>query len=324
MSSIKYMPVFSEPEKQELLDLRRRFRKNPQGLFWHWVNEREWIWFQKDAWKAGPPWTDDPILSKVEFCNVRRENDGFTVKLKKLLAANHDATKPELTVFNIVVHRAFCTEKATDAIGWITDWEAQGKQLLRQLKKRHRADEDLFTESFSMCQNWRMLKKWFARAWKEAPVIAALCEAKSIEKVVRKFQAFPEYLKVNAEASYGKSPGFFAYEYATDMTYIDGLLKTARDIDSWANPGTGSRKGCNLVFRSGPDDDGDRSESDIVKEMRSLLKQSASKTKKHVPDLVARDIEHSLCEFFTYWKVLMNRGIRPSRIRKGVPAVRVG
>lgn len=44
-------------------------------LHYTWMKERMSIWFKKDVLKMPAPWTDDPVLIKHKFTNVRREHD---------------------------------------------------------------------------------------------------------------------------------------------------------------------------------------------------------------------------------------------------------
>src|SRR5712664_3381391 len=48
----------------------------------HWVRDRESVRVRKEAGQPFP-WTDDPIIAKYRFCNVRREDDRVTIWIRE-------------------------------------------------------------------------------------------------------------------------------------------------------------------------------------------------------------------------------------------------
>jgi len=92
------------------------------------------------------------------------------------------------------------------------------------------------------------------------------------------------------------------------------------DVYTWANPGPGARRGLNRIFRGGPKNGPDKNKNEqFVAEMRHLLELANSGEQEphvgqHVPlPLEMREIEHSLCEFDKYMRVLKDEGRPRSR-----------
>lgn len=103
---------------------------------------------------------------------------------------------------------------------------------------------------------------------------------------------------------------FHAYEIVTDLRHTF-LLNRAPDILTWANPGPGCRRGANRVFgRHYKSKDADRDQ--LIHEMRELLQHSRFKKNwpqdKDHPPWEMRDVEHTLCEFDKYSRVLNGEG----------------
>lgn len=81
---------------------------NQQNLeyFKEWINDRYDIHVKKDVLNLPAPWTDNPILQKVKFTNVRREHDRTTVWLIKNIAEAADLTLRD-KIINMILFRLY-------------------------------------------------------------------------------------------------------------------------------------------------------------------------------------------------------------------------
>src|SRR3990167_9532028 len=106
--------------------------------FFHFINERQEIWYKRFINKEDPPWTNDKILQKWKFCNVYRENDSGTIFLQE----NILNTKSDIELlFKIIVYRIF---NKIDNICYVIDiifWDI--KSIYNVLK-----NEDKTLETF--------------------------------------------------------------------------------------------------------------------------------------------------------------------------------
>ena len=66
----------------------------------YWINERESIRLRRQA-GAPAPWTIDPDMANVRYCNVHREDD----KVTKWLRANPVYSGPDIAVWRVVLSR---------------------------------------------------------------------------------------------------------------------------------------------------------------------------------------------------------------------------
>jgi hypothetical protein len=106
-----------------------------------------------------------------------------------------------------------------------------------------------------------------------------------------------------------------AYEIVCDL-YNNGLMNRAPDINYWANPGPGAMRGLNRI--AGRELRTRANKSEMLVEMQALL--AGSRFKKYWPwtqkpwDM--RTVEHTLCEFDKYQRVLLGQG-RPRQKMRG-------
>lgn len=110
---------------------------------------------------------------------------------------------------------------------------------------------------------------------------------------------------------------FMAYELVTDLNH--GIMSRAPDAMSWANPGPGAMRGLNrhhgreLYWRKRGG-----SKAWFIQEMRELLEQSKSPINWPAdwPAWDMRTVEHTLCEFDKYTRVLTGEG-KPRNLYRG-------
>lgn len=76
------------------------------ALAYEWMHDRYEVYVKKDVEGLPAPWTDNPILRQVKFCNVRREHDRQSLNLINNIAKN-DALSLADKMFNCVLFRMF-------------------------------------------------------------------------------------------------------------------------------------------------------------------------------------------------------------------------
>lgn len=105
--------------------------------------------------------------------------------------------------------------------------------------------------------------------------------------------------------------GFHSYEIVTDLRHTV-LLDSAPDIMTWANIGPGARRGATRVLSNGKWRKGDPKASDeeVHACMADLLSLSrdARMWSQAWQTWEMRDVEHTLCEFDKYQRVLTGEG----------------
>ena len=81
-----------------------------------WMSERYKIHIRKDVQRLPAPWTDNPILRQVKFCNVRREHDRQSLNLINNIINNEALSMPD-KMFNCVLFRMYNLWAPIEALG---------------------------------------------------------------------------------------------------------------------------------------------------------------------------------------------------------------
>lgn len=85
-------------------------------LAYEWMSERYKIHVKKDVQRLPAPWTDNPVLRQVKFCNVRREHDRQSLNLINNIV-NNDRLGMADMMFNCLLFRMFNLWEPIQAIG---------------------------------------------------------------------------------------------------------------------------------------------------------------------------------------------------------------
>lgn len=301
--------------------------------FFNFMNERHAIYIDR---KAGVPWpwTDDPILTEYKFTNVFRELDTGTVWLRENWREPY-ADHPDL-FFNICLYRQFNWIPTAEFIGYQVDDSRSrlindpirygGKVRVWNptvLEKDLRAWRDsvkprrkIYTGAHLLTGTNGGPDKIWQTVW---PVL------NNVFVNLPKFHPQPgdtlesAFKRIRLATGFGP---FIAYEVITDTRHTP-LLRNAKDIMTWANPGPGAMRGINRILGlpiGWNEVNGQRRYFhpkqpgvDYVESMRVLLEASKYYLEPYMPELEMRDIEHSLCEFDKYERARLGQGRPRSR-----------
>ncbi len=268
--------------------------------FWYWMNTRHEIHLQKEA-GAPKPWTEDEIFQKYKFTNVFRQLDKTTVALHENILRKGLNESDELVLFNVVWFRMFGWIGATE-IGFLHTVD----ELDEAINGRYERGEQLFTGAY---MSWGGLygepkHLSYLRVLRE--FYDYLDHATAYMKFENTLESAFDYLLTLK--GIGK---FFAYEMACDLRFT-GLLCRATDINSWANIGPGAKRGLQRL--------GAEVSIDSMIELYKLAKNGffrfAYDTGYAGVPFELREIEHSLCEFDKYQRILRGEG-RPKEKYNG-------
>lgn len=298
-----------------------KWKSRQLDLFWYWLNERHRIYVAKKAGKPWP-WTKDKILQEYKFTNVFRQLDRVTTewtdRFCHLLGAGKDM-KDEDILFQLCMFRMFNWPATYDALYYGVpklhkrDKDEDGKlkpvrwnlkKALKVLKERRDDHEQLFTGAYIITNLGRKEPKYEV-------IATALDEiwqtrgkmAKRIKKG-RKMETAVEVLSEIPTIG-----GFIGYEIVCDLRHTR-ILNDALDINSWANPGPGAKRGIHRLLTGNAKLPGKK--PNYQRAMRALLKMSPGKIGKHIKNcewpFEMREIEHSLCEFDKMMRVKNGEG----------------
>lgn len=249
----------------------------PKERFIYWVYERQNI-LDKKLNGYGKPLTDDVIFQEYHFTNVRREDD----KVSKWLINN--LYSPELNeAFTVIFISRFINR--IESLEAIKDDLINGQWVnaYQTLKTKEANKETIFSSAYLQpeIKGYSRLDKIFYKLFDEVHnrVIPTL----TIEQAVNNL----------CEIKYIGE--FIAGQIAMDASiFMKGYWL---DKKTYAPLGPGSTRGLNRLFERTLTEKWDRYEYD------SLLLELALEL-----ELRALDIEHSLCEWDKYERILFNEG----------------
>lgn len=119
---------------------------------YEWMHDRYQIHVKKDVQRLPAPWTNNPILRQVKFCNVRREHDRQSLNLINNIVKN-DALGMADKMFNCVLFRMFNLWDPIQAIGGamaIKEFAKINLDATRERLQKFEADGGkVFTNAFN-------------------------------------------------------------------------------------------------------------------------------------------------------------------------------
>jgi hypothetical protein len=290
-----------------------KWQKQQIKTFWYWINERHRIYLKRQAGDKFP-WTKDKILQEFKFTNVYRQLDRVTQEWTKRyvnLLDRGKKLKDEDILFQCAQFRLFNWPETYDALYYgLRRWDAA--KAIELLTTRQDEGKQIFTGAYII-----------PNAGRTDPKVQVICEAldaiyQESDKLTRRIKKYASMERaVELLQEYPTIGGFIGYEIACDLRHTR-VLSHARDVNSWANPGPGARRGIHRLLT------GDRhledKKPDYVAAMRQLLVEAkAGAIAPHVLKcewpFEMREVEHSLCEMDKYSRVKNGEG-RPRSLYK--------
>lgn len=277
--------------------------------YFQFIGERHAIYLRRmrgDKW----PWTDDPILNEYKFTNIFRELDTGTIYCREAIREPY-ADHPEL-FFNIAAYRLFNYTESHKDMGFI-DKKYNAKKVMEIMYSRREAGLRVFTGAHMTTGSL---------GGDKINQVFGLCLTTLWENR-RELEPQPgDTLEMAFNRLNKHCPGygpFISYEVISDLRWTRYLCE-ATDINTWANPGPGCKRGINrmLGYRVRNRRDGNpsaeerhkypKSNDEYLFYMKKLLAKVNVSVQRFVPNLEMRDIEHSLCEFDKYERTRLGEG----------------
>ncbi len=292
-----------EPKRNNSLTV---YKEN-LDLFFRFVTERQNIFYKRFVEKLPQPWTNDEILRKYKFTNVYRELDRGTLYVKNEIIGRG---KPEDVIFNILIYRIFNKIESHRAIGFqhVSNFDAD--KIYRTLKKIEDSRKPVFTNAFMVSG-----AKYGGYEKKLPNMVYGVIQNDIVRNFDRYFYGIINSKSLEEAHSVIKSithfGDFLAYEAVIDINY-SGIIKFSED--DWVNAGPGCRRGLDYIFKCKDA----FSYADLIKILREDQRFHFERLGLHFKfwhgnDLTLRNVEHSLCEFSKYYRLLTGAD---TRIRK--------
>jgi hypothetical protein len=287
--------------------------RKPIHVFWHFVAERQNVFYRRLAGKSAP-WTNDPVLRTYKFTNTFRVADHVT---QYMLSTVMKKKRPPVDeFFRITLFRALFNTDTWEFLDGRVDIGATGwdkHEIMKCLRSRA-ANHTVFGDAYQACYSPsygfkrvfenrvefidRLLRKGFFKK---------VAEASTLGEVVRMFMKWP-----------GVGP-FYAWQYAVDINYSRHLGFDENTILDGTDLGCGAVDGARRVF-------GAREQSERREVVLEIINNQDEEVRRYGPfeseehghtlfgrRLTVVDVEHCLCETSKYLKILEG-GIKPKRL----------
>lgn len=273
----------------------------PVERFLYWIRERYQIAFRRKAGKP-KPWTDDEVLQRYFFTHPYREMDKTTVWFRENVRdpLRDDPRVLMATVifrwFNLIDTGVFLKIR-----GLLTDWDPE--LALEKLGKRRSAGEKIFTGAFMINSpggepKLEAICRRITNVWERRNEILSYGNRLTME----------QYYKVLTR--FDGLGGFMAYEIVCDLRYTY-LLEDAPDKETWCHVGPGATRGLyrvlGIYFPKGNNASSPPKLRNGLEEVRELLTTVVARLPA-MPLFEMRELEHSLCEFDKYERLLWGDG----------------
>ena len=270
------------------------------------ANERELIRKRKEAGLT--VFTDDEILGKYRFCNVRRRDDRVTAWLLKNYYTNNVGD----VWFKALIAR-------------LINWPPTLKYLIEKNAIPHRVEEFEGNYFIHCLEELKRTKvKMFSSAYVVYPtrlkgtksenmtnhIIAPLVDI--ADDVRRAIEQDSIELTTNALSECFGIKTFIAGQVTADLTYIMGQLFNATDLYTYAPQGPGSKRGLNRLH------DRNLKASFAYKQFISELievREMMIDSNHQFNDLTLHDVQNVMCEFDKYIRVKFREGT-PKQVYK--------
>lgn len=284
---------------------------DPLDRYFYWCVERHQIYLRRLRGQPRP-WTDDEILRDYYFTNPYRELDWTTAWFREHV---RDPRRDDSSVvFATVAARWFNyipTMQLLLECGALDDWGAADRT---ELFARRDRGEQVFTGAFMI------------NSPPGQPKLEAVCRRiTNVWNRRRHLQLLAlDWMRLSAAHAdllrYDGLGGFMAYEIACDLRYT-WCLENATDINTWANPGPGATRGLLRLLGREHEIKNNSSAPKVpaewgrkLIELRALLDARMQATfGADAPPIEAREVEHSLCEWDKYERLLWGHGTAKRR-----------
>ena len=269
----------------------------------YWITERRKILKLKN--KGAPkPWTQNPVLQSVRFCNVDREDDKVTQWI-----AQWRKPQDADNWFAMAVARWINHPPTLEAIGYPIPWKPE--KVLRILQGISARGEKVWTAAYVIATQGADKKK---PQYVVEDVLNPLW-AQRKELRPRKgdtLESFAGRLRLL------KNQGsFMVGQVVADIKQTDPILREASDWWTFAYSGPGSRRGLNRVMGRETDKGWPEAQwKECLLGLLMVLKKELPMEIKKVLD--AQNLQNCLCEFDKFQRVSNNE---PKRARAKYPGV---
>ena len=247
MKNKPYDIPYSGCRKDKILNAHPELNTEGFRMLVYWVKERYIIHLKKDYLRLPAPWTEDPILKKVRFTNVKRELDKESAYIIQKVCQN-PSLGYEQKIASICLFRMLNKHESVDGIlpTRLDDplYFEQVEQWVKQFPKDYKEFKKVFMVSGMMGQINAFIGKrdsgitscvdYCKLLWDQG-VFYNLSQSTSAESIYTRLEDIPGI------------GSFMAYQLFVDMTYCPECPVSENEF---VVAGPGCKNGLKLVFNS--------------------------------------------------------------------------
>ena len=112
----------------------------------YWINEREHMRLKREETDLPPPWSADPNMATVRYCNIRREDDAVTRWIRANW--NHPNDYAWKFVLGRMINYVPSLEELNEGMKQFPNSDL--KQMKAQLKHRRDHGDKIFTSAYTI------------------------------------------------------------------------------------------------------------------------------------------------------------------------------
>jgi hypothetical protein len=282
-----------------------KVRKLPaRGRLLYWIREREAVRLKKES-GAPTPWTDDEIIRRYRFCNVRRMDD----KVSRWLLTNwYEPYRDHPNMLAAVALARFVNlpESLQDVTRWVvvSAGSCPWSMVKMKLRDRKAAGMPVWNNAYMVSPG-----KW---SDKIDAVVDGYCRPLSEDPP----PVSPRSMRGTWEAIHDRNGfgSFMAGQVVADLRWA--VTGTWDDRTTWAPRGPGSMRGLNRFAGRPP---GDRAaDRNWDTEFAAVIEVCSRELPTSITGrLEAHDYQNCLCEYDKYERVLGGEGKPKQLYRSG-------
>lgn len=266
----------------------------------YWIKERESIRVKKEQGLPAP-WSDNPVMQTVYFCNVNREDD----KVTKWILENWKYNKaPEYFTFAIIIARIFNLPSTLDRLCQPVDAEEWLDMAEDTLSDMQLDGDTIWNGAYIVSTNGQKIDKttYCLNLFKEV----AEWHLDVVDNCKTLAEAHAALMGVRGLAS------FMAGQVVADLKCNEGHpLQDAPDWNSFSAPGPGSLRGLTWFFE----------ESVTAKNYHCKMQEAYDILDMELPEdiidiLSMQNLQNCFCEYDKFMRVTEGTG-RSKRKYKG-------
>ncbi|KND02548.1 uncharacterized protein SPPG_03006 [Spizellomyces punctatus DAOM BR117] len=283
-------------------------KKQSWDLFLHYLLERERVALRRARGEPPSKWTNDSVLAEFHFCHHRREDDRGSRVIREILH-RRDPRKPHF-LWNVITHRWLSNPPYNRELGYISNLDDALQKFAEWERAKQRTGKSWRTRAFTFCAPYKVVVDAMKVNWHlSADVGKSLFGPPDNPREPSFQEVYGNMLRFELVGD------FHAYQESCDM-FMCGLIPAP----TAPVPGPGAKKGLEILgYRELTGYSINRLTVRVNKLLRNAYETLDKGDVLHTNDpLVLRplDVEHILCEFQKYERLVADPSRGGSRLYK--------